>query len=122
MTTTTFPDLLAAARRIKRQLDARTTPAVSALPPMLLQALKVQEEAGELAEAVNGVIGENPRKGVTHTVDDCLHEAIDVALSALVFGEKVAGDRFADVVVERLAFLTERARLSGAPDAAEVTA
>lgn len=109
-------DLLGHARRIKHQLDLRATPAVSALPPMLTQALKVLEEAGELAQAVNGVLGENPRKGVTHTVDDCLHEAIDVALSALVFGVKVAGDRFADVLTERLAFLAERARLSGAPE------
>ncbi len=108
-------DLLRAARRIKLQLDARASAAVIGLPPMLTQALKIQEESGELAEAVLGVLGENPRKGVTHTLDDCIDEAIDVALSALVFGYKVAPDRFDAVVSERLMYLAERAARSGAP-------
>jgi NTP pyrophosphatase (non-canonical NTP hydrolase) len=46
--------------------------------------LKVTEEAGEAAGAWIGVVGNNPRKGVTHTVDDVVAELADVALAALV--------------------------------------
>ena len=34
---------------------------------MLLRMLKLSEEVGEVAEAVIGATGQNPRKGVTHT-------------------------------------------------------
>jgi hypothetical protein len=34
---------------------------------LLLRLLKLQEEVGEVAEAVIGVTGSNPRKGTTHT-------------------------------------------------------
>jgi NTP pyrophosphatase (non-canonical NTP hydrolase) len=44
---------------------------------------KIQEEAGEAAEAYLGMIGENPRKGTTHTEDDVLDELADVAVAAL---------------------------------------
>jgi hypothetical protein len=114
----TSPDMLAAARRIARQLALRQPATVAALPSMLVQALKVGEEAGELAQAVLGHLGENPRKGVTHTTEDVLHEAIDVALSALVLGMKVAPDTFASTVAERLAYLEARAAASGAPQVA----
>jgi NTP pyrophosphatase (non-canonical NTP hydrolase) len=46
--------------------------------------LKVTEEAGEAAGAWIGVIGQNPRKGVTHTHDEVAGELADVALTALV--------------------------------------
>jgi NTP pyrophosphatase (non-canonical NTP hydrolase) len=51
---------------------------------LLLRMLKLSEEVGEVAEAVIGVIGQNPRKGVTHTWDDVRAELCDVALTALV--------------------------------------
>jgi hypothetical protein len=34
---------------------------------LLLRMLKLQEEVGEVAQAVIGVTGQNPRKGTTHT-------------------------------------------------------
>lgn len=46
--------------------------------------LKITEEAGEAAGAWIGVLGTNPRKGVTHTRDQVAAELADVAISALV--------------------------------------
>ncbi|MEU8818378.1 hypothetical protein [Actinoplanes sp. NPDC048796] len=46
--------------------------------------LKVTEEAGEAAAAWIGMLGQNPRKGVTHTRDDVAAELADVAFTALV--------------------------------------
>ncbi|CAL9589131.1 hypothetical protein SUDANB145_05189 [Streptomyces sp. enrichment culture] len=51
---------------------------------LLLRLLKLSEEVGEVAEAVIGVTGQNPRKGVTHTWDDVEAELCDVAITALV--------------------------------------
>ncbi|MFJ8477733.1 MazG-like family protein [Kitasatospora sp. NPDC094011] len=38
--------------------------------PWVVQALKLQEEAGEVAQAAIGALGANPRKGHSHTWDD----------------------------------------------------
>ncbi|MBO4208349.1 hypothetical protein [Micromonospora echinofusca] len=46
--------------------------------------LKVTEEAGEAAAAWIGVLGQNPRKGVTHRRADVAAELADVAFTALV--------------------------------------
>ncbi|MFF9085146.1 MazG-like family protein [Streptomyces sp. NPDC014991] len=51
---------------------------------VLLRILKLSEEVGEVAEAVIGATGQNPRKGVTHTWDDVQAELCDVAITALV--------------------------------------
>src|SRR3954471_5263391 len=51
---------------------------------MLLRMLKLSEEVGEVAEAVIGATGQNPRKGVTHTWDDVQAELCDVFITALV--------------------------------------
>ncbi|MEU1051766.1 MazG-like family protein [Streptomyces sp. NPDC005876] len=51
---------------------------------LLLRMLKLSEEVGEVAEAVIGATGQNPRKGVTHTWQDVEAELCDVALTALV--------------------------------------
>jgi NTP pyrophosphatase (non-canonical NTP hydrolase) len=51
---------------------------------MLLCMLKLSEEVGEVAQAVIGVTGQNPRKGVTHTWDDVQGELCDVVITALV--------------------------------------
>ncbi|WKU02846.1 hypothetical protein [Micromonospora sp. HUAS LYJ1] len=49
-----------------------------------LRILKVTEEAGEAAAAWIGTIGQNPRKGITHTTADVAAELADVVLTALV--------------------------------------
>ncbi|MFF5024574.1 MazG-like family protein [Streptomyces collinus] len=51
---------------------------------VLLRILKLSEEVGEVAEAVLGATGQNPRKGVTHTWEDVQSELCDVAITALV--------------------------------------
>ncbi|MGW1377669.1 MazG-like family protein [Streptomyces sp. NPDC002446] len=59
----------------------------SALPPeqeRLLRILKLSEEAGEVAQAVIGATGQNPRKGRSHTWDDVHSELCDVILTAMV--------------------------------------
>lgn len=74
--------------------------------------LKVTEEAGEAAGAWIGVIGQNPRKGVTHTLDDVAGELADVALTALVAIESLGLD--ARHVLEACAGKVS-ARLNGPP-------
>ncbi|MEU0053871.1 MazG-like family protein [Streptomyces sp. NPDC006309] len=51
---------------------------------VLLRILKLSEEVGEVAEAVIGATGQNPRKGVTHSWEDVQAELCDVAITALV--------------------------------------
>ncbi|WP_458077755.1 MazG-like family protein [Streptomyces sp. EMB26] len=51
---------------------------------VLLRILKLSEEVGEVAQAVVGATGQNPRKGVTHSWDDVSAELCDVAVTALV--------------------------------------
>ncbi|MET8157283.1 MazG-like family protein [Sphaerisporangium sp. NPDC005289] len=61
--------------------------AASALAPeseLLLRLMKVSEETGEVAAAVIGALGQNPRKGVTHTWEQVDAELCDVILTAMV--------------------------------------
>lgn len=51
---------------------------------ILLQLLKIQEEAGEVAEAVIGAMGQNPRKGHSHTWNDVESEVCDVIVTGMV--------------------------------------
>jgi NTP pyrophosphatase (non-canonical NTP hydrolase) len=68
--------------KITSQLDA-----ASALPPdteRLLRIMKLSEEVGEVTQAVTGTLGQNPRKGITHTWDDVQAELCDVMFTAMV--------------------------------------
>lgn len=49
-----------------------------------LRLLKIQEEAGEVAEAVIGFCGGNKRKGYSHTEEDVAKELADVVVTAMV--------------------------------------
>ncbi len=51
---------------------------------------KLMEEVGEVGEALGGLYGENPRKGVTHSLHDVLEELLDVAVTALGAYESLA--------------------------------
>ncbi|MEU7059382.1 MazG-like family protein [Streptomyces sp. NPDC046197] len=51
---------------------------------MLLRIVKLSEEVGEVAQAVIGATGQNPRKGTTHTWEDVQAELCDVVITALV--------------------------------------
>lgn len=105
-------DLAVAAERCARQLDARGNPTLAGLPEILLRGLKAAEESGELAQAVIGVTGQNPRKGHSHTWDDVLAEAVDVCVTALVFVASVRPG----VVVDIVAHWDRRVMLSGGRD------
>src|SRR3984957_4491263 len=50
----------------------------------LLRIMKLTEEAGEVTQAVIGTLGQNPRKGVTHTWEDVQAELCDVIFTAMV--------------------------------------
>ncbi|GGV78354.1 hypothetical protein GCM10015535_13170 [Streptomyces gelaticus] len=63
-------------------LDAET-----GIPPeqdLLLRMLKLSEEVGEVAQAVIGATGQNPRKGTTHSWQDVEAELCDVIVTAMV--------------------------------------
>ncbi|MEU0979086.1 MazG-like family protein [Streptomyces griseus] len=53
-------------------------------PELTLRILKLSEEVGEVAEAWIGVLGQNPRKGVTHRRVDVADELCDVIVTASV--------------------------------------
>ncbi|MFF7310861.1 MazG nucleotide pyrophosphohydrolase domain-containing protein [Streptomyces sp. NPDC008137] len=76
------PDLWAAVDTLWEWLD--TQRAVEGREGVLLSVLKLSEEVGEVAEAVIGATGQNPRKGVTHDWDDVQAELCDVVITALV--------------------------------------
>ncbi|MFJ8935727.1 MazG-like family protein [Streptomyces sp. NPDC102365] len=63
---------------------ARTQPERPPQETLLLRMLKLSEEVGEVAEAVIGATGQNPRKGVSHTWDDVRAELCDVVITAAV--------------------------------------
>ncbi|MEU3125853.1 MazG-like family protein [Streptomyces sp. NPDC006874] len=49
-----------------------------------LRLLKLSEETGEVAQAWIGTTGQNPRKGITHSVEDVADELCDVIVTAAV--------------------------------------
>jgi hypothetical protein len=53
---------------------------------------KVAEEYGEVVAAIIGHLGQNPRKGVTHDIDDVVAELLDVAVTALAAVESIRGN------------------------------
>ncbi|WP_129309447.1 MazG-like family protein [Streptomyces sp. L2] len=79
---THHPDLWTSVDDLWTRLEA--TRAHAGREGVLLRILKLSEEVGEVAEAVIGATGQNPRKGVTHTWDDVQSELCDVAITALV--------------------------------------
>ncbi|MDF3146619.1 MULTISPECIES: MazG-like family protein [unclassified Streptomyces] len=74
---------------------------------MLLRMLKLSEEVGEVAEAVIGATGQNPRKGVTHSWEDVQGELCDVVITALVALRTLTPDA-REVFTRHLARVKER--------------
>ncbi|WP_320772714.1 MazG-like family protein [Streptomyces sp. CRN 30] len=74
---------------------------------LLLRVLKLSEEVGEVAQAVIGATGQNPRKGVTHDWDDVRSELCDVAITALVALRTMTPDA-REVFAAHLAGVRER--------------
>lgn len=78
----------------------------------LYRVIKVQEESGEVAQAVIGFVGANKRKGVTHDEEAVAKELADVVITAMVALHDwvPSPERF---MKERLQVLTERIRNEG---------
>ncbi|MFD3589151.1 MazG-like family protein [Streptomyces sp. NPDC058683] len=74
---------------------------------LVLRMLKLTEEVGEVAQAVIGATGQNPRKGVTHTWEDVQGELCDVVITALVALRTLTPDT-RQVFERHLARVTER--------------
>jgi NTP pyrophosphatase (non-canonical NTP hydrolase) len=91
--------------RLVTWLDAESP--VSAEVARLLRVMKISEEAGEVAEAVHGVMGSNARKGVSHTWEDVQEELCDVILTAMVALSTLTPDA-QKVFDKRLSRITER--------------
>ncbi|WP_316743056.1 MazG-like family protein [Streptomyces sp. MK7] len=82
---------------------------------LLLRMLKLSEEVGEAAQAVIGVMGQNPRKGTTHTWEDVQSELCDVVITALVALRTLTPDA-REVFDRHLARVRERSLgAAGAP-------
>ncbi|GGR95596.1 hypothetical protein GCM10010252_37970 [Streptomyces aureoverticillatus] len=75
-------DLWATVDRLHGRLESHSRH--SPRETLLLRMLKLSEETGEVAQAVIGATGQNPRKGTTHTWDDVQSELCDVVITALV--------------------------------------
>lgn len=76
-----------------------------------LRILKIGEEFGEAAEAWIGYLGQNPRKGVTHSREDVIGELADVAVTALVAIESLGADASGELA-NKLRSIVDRLRLS----------
>lgn len=90
--------------RLRAWLDENADPATPE-KVKLLRVLKIGEEFGEVAEAVHGAMGANPRKGASHTWDDVHKELADVVVTTLIAlasctpdAEKVLEDRLQHLV------------------------
>lgn len=72
---------------------------------------KVSEESGEAQAALRGLLGENPRKGVTHTTGDVVRELLDVAVAALGAVEHLTGNKGAcmEMLAQHAHFVADRA-------------
>ncbi|MGW2695868.1 MazG-like family protein [Streptomyces sp. NPDC001296] len=82
---------------------------------LLLRVLKLSEEVGEVAQAVIGATGQNPRKGTTHSWEDVQAELCDVVITALVALRTMTPEA-REVFTTHLERVT--ARSLGGPDAA----
>jgi NTP pyrophosphatase (non-canonical NTP hydrolase) len=78
-----------AVERARRWLDEANGTSTGELT---LRILKIVEEAGRAAAAWVGATGQNPRKGVTHTLPDVAAELGDVAFTALVAAASLGFD------------------------------
>ncbi|MFK8851183.1 MazG-like family protein [Streptomyces sp. Ac-502] len=83
------PDHWATIRRLVAWLDQENG---RSQHETTLRLLKLTEEAGEVAQAWIGVIGQNPRKGVTHTRADVAEELCDVIVTAAVALASITDD------------------------------
>jgi NTP pyrophosphatase (non-canonical NTP hydrolase) len=85
---------------------------------LLLRVLKLSEEVGEVAQAVIGATGQNPRKGESHSWQDVESELCDVVVTALVALRTLTPDA-PEVLAAHLRRVAERSGLKPPCSAAE---
>jgi cytochrome c553 len=73
---------------------------------------KVGEEAGEVIKEYIGVTGQNPRKGVSGTMQGVRDELLDTAITALAAYEHTTGNR-GESMLALQAFIEGRMRRAG---------
>lgn len=107
-----MPDLFTDVADITAWLD-KANPADAHEDSM--RVLKLVEEAGEAAAAYIGMVGQNPRKGVTHSRDDLLNELADVAITALCAIQHFTQDqdKTQAAILGKLQRIVERAGIRG---------
>ncbi|WUH94583.1 MazG-like family protein [Streptomyces sp. NBC_00433] len=115
--TLTTPDSWPVIARLVAWLDANNgrTP-----QEITLRLLKLSEETGEVAQAWIGTLGQNPRKGTTHTREDVVDELCDVIVTAMVAMTSIT-DTPGDAFARKLAQIAEL-RLGNTDPAAEFAA
>jgi hypothetical protein len=79
-----------------------------------MRVLKLTEEAGEAAAAYIGMVGQNPRWGVTHTLANLLGELADVAPTELCAVQHFTQDEAAtrDILATKTVNITTRAAIA----------
>jgi NTP pyrophosphatase (non-canonical NTP hydrolase) len=80
-----------------------------------MRLMKITEEAGEAFQAYIGLVGQNPRKGVTHSRSDVADELCDVILTAAIALHLFADDPAATFAAK----LRQVAERAGRPVPAE---
>lgn len=86
---TDYTNLYDATKRLASWLDENS---LKTREEHGLRCMKVCEEAGEVAQAWIGFIGQNPRKGASHTLREVVKELGDVVFAALVALESITGN------------------------------
>ncbi|WP_327434777.1 MazG-like family protein [Streptomyces sp. NBC_01236] len=92
--------------QLRKWLDEEAAPAAAG-DVRLLRVLKIGEEYGEVAEALHGALGANPRKGASHTWADVEKELSDVIVTAMVALATISPDA-EKLLDDRLQHLVER--------------
>lgn len=105
-------DAMKMAVEVDRWLDTQVphSYAVNMLAQDWARIAKVQEEAGEVVAAFIGATGQNPRKGITHDMNDVISELGDVAFTAILAILHFTKDPVAteEVLWNKLVALSER--------------
>lgn len=102
-----YTELFNFAKLARQWLDDNNLPTREELG---LRILKVSEESGEAAQAWIGYVGQNPRKGISHTKEEVIKELADVIVTAAVAIESL-GVNSQSSVATRIREL--RARING---------
>jgi len=99
--------------RFSRWIDGSYPPTMDAELVLRRRIDKLMEEVGEVGQALGGMVGENPRKGVTHTREQVMGELLDVAFTALGAWEHMDENRgrSAEALERKAVFVLGRVNL-----------